>query len=92
MSREEKNIIGYTIALITEFSNRNGIHQRQAYAYLKRFKGLNHLQQHYTMLHTLSFSDTIDALTEVCAHHGGGINYRNNNSQINESTDSNPER
>lgn len=73
MSREDKNIIGYTVALISEFANHYGIHQRQAYAYLKRFKGLEHLRQHYNVLHTLSFSDTVEALTQVCAHNGGGL-------------------
>ena len=73
MSHEDKNIIGYTVALITEFANRFGIHPRQAYAYLKRFKGLEHLQQYYGVLHTQSFPDTVDALAQVCANNGGGL-------------------
>lgn len=73
MSREDKNIIGYTVALITEFANHHGIHPRQAYAYLKRFKGLEHLQQHYGVLHTQSFPDTVDALAQVCENNGGGL-------------------
>ena len=73
MSRENKNLIGYTVALITEFSSRFHIRQRQAYAYLKRFKGLEHLQRHYGVLHTKSFPDVVDALAEVCINHGGGI-------------------
>ena len=28
---------------------------RQAYAYLKRFKGLDYLYKHYNVLHTFSF-------------------------------------
>lgn len=73
MSRESKNIIGFTVSLISEFASRYGIRQRQAYAYLKRYKGLEHLQHHYGVLHTQSFSDTIDALTQVCANNGGGL-------------------
>lgn len=75
MSREDLNIIGYTVALITEFSNHFGINPRQAYAYLKRFKGLEHLQQYYGVLHTQSFSDTVEALAQVCANNGGGLLY-----------------
>lgn len=73
MSREDRNTIGYTVALISEFANRYEIRPRQAYAYLKRYKGLEHLQQHYGVLHTLSFPDTVEALAQVCANNGGGL-------------------
>lgn len=73
MSRDNRNIIGYTVALISEFASHFGIGSRQAYAYLKRFKGLEHLQQHYGVLHTQSFDDTVEALAQVCANNGGGL-------------------
>ena len=37
MSREDRNRLGYTVALISEFAARFGIQPRQAYAYMKRF-------------------------------------------------------
>jgi len=73
MTREETNIIGYTVALISEFAQRYNIHPRQAYAYLKRFKGMEHLQSYYNVLHTQSFHDTVDALTQVCLNNGGEL-------------------
>ena len=73
MAREERNIIGYTVALISEFASHYGINPRQAYAYLKRFKGMDHLQQHYGVLHTQSFPDTVEALSQVCANNGGEL-------------------
>jgi len=73
MARDEKNIIGYTIALVSEFANHFGVEPRQAYAYMKRYKGMEHLQKHYAILHTLSFPDTVEALAQVCAHNGGGL-------------------
>ena len=39
----------------------------------KRYKGMEHLQQHYAILHTQSFPDTVEALAQVCAHNGGGL-------------------
>ena len=42
MAREERNIIGYTVGLISEFAKQYSIHPRQAYAYLKCFKGMEH--------------------------------------------------
>lgn len=61
------------VGLITEFARRYGIHPRQAYAYMKRFKGIEHLNNHYNVLHTQSFDDTIDVMTHICANNGGGL-------------------
>ena len=73
MAREERNIIGYTVALITEFALHYGIRQRQAYAYLKRFKGMEHLHEYYGILHTQSFPDTVEVLAQVCVNNGGHL-------------------
>lgn len=73
MSREDRNRIGYTVALVSEFAARYGIHARQAYNYLKHFKGLEHLNEHYNFLHTQSFQDGVDAMTQVCSNHGGKL-------------------
>ncbi len=73
MAREERNIIGFTVALISEFANHYHIHPRQAYAYMKRYKGMQHLQENYSVLHTQSFSDTIETMAQVCANNGGKL-------------------
>ena len=73
MPREEQNMVGYIVALITEFAKRYNLQQRQAYAYLKRFKGMKHLLDHFGVLHTQSFPDTVDVLAQVCANNGGGL-------------------
>ena len=75
MAREERNTIGYTVALISEFAHHFGISSRQAYTYLKRFKGMEHLYNHYVVLHTQSFPDTIDALAQVCTNNGGELKF-----------------
>ena len=73
MAREERNIIGFTVALVSEFALRFGIRPRQAYAYLKRYKGMEHLREHYAVLHTQSFPHTVEALAQVCANNGGQL-------------------
>lgn len=78
MAREERNIIGFTIALVSEFASHFGVEPRQAYAYMKRYKGLEHLQKHYAILHTQSFPDTVEALAQVCAHNGGCLSLEQN--------------
>ncbi len=73
MKREDRNIIGYTVGLISEFAYKYNVSQRQAYAYLKRFKALDHLQRYYGVLHTQSYPDVVEALAQVCANNGGGL-------------------
>lgn len=73
MSREDRNRIGYTVALVSEFATRYGIRPRQAYNYLKHFNGLKHLNEHYAYLHTQSFQDGVEAMTQVCANNGGEL-------------------
>ena len=73
MSKHDSNILGFTIALISEFANNFGISQKQAYNYLVRFKGMEHLEEFYNVLHTQSFEDNIEVLAEVCQHNGGHL-------------------
>ncbi|MDO4216079.1 MAG: DUF3791 domain-containing protein [Bacteroidales bacterium] len=73
MSREQYNILQYSVALIAEFAIRFGISQRQALNYLVRFKGIEHLEEFYNVLHTFSFEDTIDSLAQVCRNNGGKL-------------------
>lgn len=73
MAREERNIIGYTVGLVSEFAQRFGIRPRQAYAYMKRYKGMEHFHNYYGILHTQSFSDTVEVLAQVCQNNGGGL-------------------
>lgn len=73
MSREDRNTVGFVVALISEFASNFGIQPRQAYSYLKRFKGLEHLEHNYGVLHTQSFPDVVETMVQVCAHNGGGL-------------------
>lgn len=73
MSRDEKNKLGFTIGLISEFAIRFKILPKQAYAYLKRFKGMEHLEAHYGFLHTQSYDDNVDIMAQVCANNGGKL-------------------
>ncbi len=63
-------MIGYVVALISEFAAKYDILPRQAYAYLKRFKGLDYLYKHYNVLHTFSLEDTVQSVSDVCRHNG----------------------
>lgn len=73
MSKQETNILRFTIAVVTEFARFYGISQKQAYNYLVRFRGMEHLDEFYNVLHTQSFEDNVEVLAEVCQHNGGQL-------------------
>ena len=73
MSKEKYNILQYSVALIAEFALHFGISQRQALNYLVRFKGFDHLEEFYNVLHTFSFEDSIDSLAQVYRNNGGRL-------------------
>lgn len=73
MSREKYNIVQYSVALIAEFALHFDISQRQALNYLVRFKGIDHLEEFYNVLHTFSFEDSVDSLAKVCRNNGGRL-------------------
>lgn len=73
MTREQYNILQYTVAMVAEFASAFGISQRQALNYLVRFKGLEHLEEFYNILHTFSFEDGVASLAQVCRNNGGRL-------------------
>ena len=73
MSREEKNTAGYIVALISEFATHFKMLPNEAYLYLKRYKGLEHIRENYSILHTLSFRDAVEAMVDVCNNNGGWL-------------------
>lgn len=73
MGDEEVNRLEYTVALIADFARAYGIKQRQAFNYLRRFKGLEFLKEHYGVMHTQAFEDSIEDLALVCRRNGGGL-------------------
>ena len=76
MSREETNQIRYIVALIAEFAKKFNLGQRQAYNYLKRFKGIDYLMSFYDVLHTQSFEDAIHDIFIICQRNGGALKYQ----------------
>ena len=65
--------IEYVIAVISEFGRKHGLSNKEAYHYLKRFKGIEMLDKFYDVMHTLSFKDAIDDLTAYCHRQGGAL-------------------
>lgn len=63
----------YLLSLISHFAERNGLNVMQAYRYVKRFGGVELVNEHYNIMHTLSFDDALDSLTNYLHRRGGAI-------------------
>ena len=65
------NIIEYIVLIVSEFANRSGISEADAYAYLNNYGALALCEKHYGVMHTLSIEDNIESLAEYCRRKGG---------------------
>nr|WP_325289249.1 DUF3791 domain-containing protein [uncultured Bacteroides sp.] len=63
----------YLLSLISHFAKRNGLNVMQAYRYVKRYGGVRLIDEHYPIMHTLSFDDALDSLTSYLKRQGGAI-------------------
>lgn len=73
MSRQDKNILEFLVALVSEFAAHLGISQDVAYNYIREHGGLEYYFKHYNILHTLSFEENVEDMLLVCANHGGQL-------------------
>ena len=71
MTGADRNLLDYIVVCISEFTNRYGMHMRDAYTYLNRYKGIEFLEEFYDVEHTLSFEDVLDDLAAICRKNGG---------------------
>ena len=68
-----KDKIEYFLMLLKLFDQRYGLDNQQAYDYISKYNGVEYVEQHYNILHTLSFRDMVDSLTAFCHKNGGNI-------------------
>lgn len=68
-----KDIIEYSVSLISDFAARHNLSERQAYRYLSFHKGLSFLEENYGIIHTLDFNEALDSVTLYCRKSGGRL-------------------
>ena len=71
MSKKEEKVIDYIVICINEFAKQFKITSKEAYIYLRDFKGIEFLKENYEAEHTVSLYDTVDDLKKVCIKNGG---------------------
>ena len=70
---ELKKRIGYTVACVSEFAERHGLTEKDAFLYLYEHKGMEFLRDFYDVEHTLGFADAVDDLATICRNNGGNL-------------------
>ena len=65
--------IEYIIMLIKLFARHFGLSFQQAYRYVSIHQGIEYAEQHYNVLHTLSFEDQVEGLATYCHKKGGAL-------------------
>ena len=70
---DKKRILAYIVAVISEFALAHQISNQDAFRYLDRYHGIDFLERHYDVEHTLSFGDVVEDLTHYCYRMGGEL-------------------
>lgn len=74
MNRKEiYNRIEYIVSCVGAFAQRFELSNMQAYAYLRRFSGIDFLIDCYAGEHTLSIDDAVSDLQIICRRKGGKL-------------------
>ena len=73
MNKSLKDRLDYLLALVSEFAAAHHLSLQQAYLYLKRYKGLDFVEEFYDVEHTLSFDQAVEDLTVYCQRMGGTL-------------------
>jgi len=68
-----KDIIEYTVALVSDFAKKHALSTTQAFNYLDRYQAIKFINQNYNIAHTLSFNDILEDLSLYCKNRGGSL-------------------
>ena len=63
--------IEYTIMLVKLFASHYHLTPVQAYRYISRFDGVGFIERNYGVMHTLSFQEMVQGLSDYCHRKGG---------------------
>ena len=73
MAEVSKYLIPYTNACIRAFGRRFTISTKDAYLYLRKYRGIDFLIEFYDIEHLQSIEDAVDDLIIYCHNNGGNL-------------------
>lgn len=68
-----KDKVEYIVALVNEFAKRFGLTDVQAFRYINYYNGIDLIEQHYNIMHTLDFNEIVDCVASYCKQQGGAL-------------------
>lgn len=63
--------IEYLVMLVKLFAQHYALSTTQAYRYISRYGGVDFVDRNYNIMHTLSFDDMVEGLSDYCRKSGG---------------------
>ena len=71
LSKENRDEISFMSFIIPEFAAAYKMNVQDAYRYLKKYRGLDYLHEHWWALHTDNPFWAVRDLFEICRQNGG---------------------
>ena len=73
MKYRVRDILEYTIAIVSEFASKFNLTEKQAYRYINFHKGLDFIEENYGIMHTLDFNEAVESVAIFCRKRGGEL-------------------
>lgn len=73
MSQLTIDKIEYLIMVVKLFAAHYQLTPAQAYRYISRFDGVSFVERNYGIMHTLSFQDMVQGISDYCKRNGGEL-------------------
>ncbi len=73
MSQLTIDKIEYLIMVVKLFATHYQLTPVQAYRYISRFGGVSFVEKNYGVMHTLSFQDMVQSVSDYCKRQGGQL-------------------
>ena len=68
-----KDKVEYIVALVNEFAKHFGLTDVQAFRYITHYNGIDLIDRHYDIMHTLGFKETVNSLAAYCNRQGWAL-------------------
>lgn len=73
MEYSVRSKVEFFVALVNEFVKAYSLTDKQAYRYISRYGGVELVNRHYGIMHTLDFSECVENLATYCHRQGGAL-------------------
>lgn len=67
------DILEYIVALVSDFADKFGMTEKNAYNYILKYGGVDFIETNYGILHTLDFKEVVDSVALYCRRMGGEL-------------------